>query len=174
MLEQWKTLHDFPDYAVSSFGRVRRKTPGNGHGIIPRKILKQHKLPHLDYLYVHLYKNKKPHSRSVHRLVAIAFLGLKPSQYQVDHKDFNGMNNTLTNLRWLSASQNRLHSLCAGRVPHGQGHWNARLTTPQIRFIRSQSIPRRYATYRMLAKRYGVSMFTIRAIVYRQRWKHLS
>jgi len=61
-----------------------------------------------------------------------------------------------------------------GRGVHYQGasHGRAVLTEKQVRFIRRRHIPqdRRYGT-EALARRYGVSSFTIYAILKRLTWK---
>lgn len=53
------------------------------------------------------YKNKK-YSRSQHKLLAEAFIN-NPNNYEyVHHKDGNRLNNTISNLEWVSASINNL------------------------------------------------------------------
>jgi hypothetical protein len=52
MIEQWKTIEEFPNYQVSDYGRVRRVTNGRGHTKAGR-ILKP--FPKKEYLYVRLY-----------------------------------------------------------------------------------------------------------------------
>ena len=60
------------------------------------------------YHYVHLVVNKKKETKYVHRLVGEIFLE-NPNKYpQIDHKDGNKLNNSVDNLRWVTASQNRL------------------------------------------------------------------
>ena len=52
----------------------------------------------------------------VHRVVANAFLGPPPSEdaWQVHHKDGNPSNNSLTNLEYVTGSQNQRHSYASG------------------------------------------------------------
>lgn len=99
--ECWKMLKEFPDYWVSSFGRIlsRRK--------IPEKILVQTKNKD-GYLTVILYdeKGNQKHFLS-HRLVALAFLG--ESKMEVNHKDKNKENNNIGNLEYCTRLENCLH-----------------------------------------------------------------
>ena len=45
----------------------------------------------------------------IHRLVAMAFLGIEQDKY-VNHKDGNKQNNCLANLEWVTPRENALHS----------------------------------------------------------------
>lgn len=68
--------------------------------------------------YVVTFKiNKKTVSRYVHRLVAQAFVKNKDNKPQVNHKDSNKLNNSVTNLEWVTQLENNLHSIKAGVRP---------------------------------------------------------
>lgn len=58
------------------------------------------------YLTVGLWKNGKAKTRSIHRLVAIAFIPNPNNLDTVNHKDFNRHNNNVENLEWMSLSDN--------------------------------------------------------------------
>lgn len=51
--------------------------------------------------------------KSVHRLVLLAYLG--DSKEEVNHKDFNKLNNHLNNLEYVTKAQNMHHAKLAGR-----------------------------------------------------------
>lgn len=54
-----------------------------------------------------LWKDKKPHSHLVSRLIATTFIkNLLYSDYTVNHKDGNPLNNSADNLEWLSRADN--------------------------------------------------------------------
>jgi len=58
------------------------------------------------YLRVKLYREPKRVWRRVHRMVAESFLGVAPSNYTVDHRDFNKRNNAVDNLQWVTREEN--------------------------------------------------------------------
>lgn len=58
------------------------------------------------YRYVNFRWNHKQKNKSVHRLVAEAFLPNPDNLPYVHHKDGNRLNNCLENLEWVSAAEN--------------------------------------------------------------------
>ena len=66
------------------------------------------------YPFVCLCKDSKIVQKTVHRLVAEAYLPNPDNLPQVNHKDSNKENNNLSNLEWCTASQNKKHSWDAG------------------------------------------------------------
>ena len=88
-LEQWRLISEFPNYMVSSCGRVmnirrfRVLRPLNNRG---------------EYLFVDLYSNVKTSHKKIHRLVADAFILNSTNLSYVNHKDKNKLNNQLSNL----------------------------------------------------------------------------
>jgi hypothetical protein len=97
----WKPIKGFEDYQISNFGRVKSFKKVN------EKILK----PGIDgagYLSVVLSKNKKAKTKTIHQLVACAFLGHKICGHTlvVNHIDFNKLNNNLLNLEIITQREN--------------------------------------------------------------------
>jgi hypothetical protein len=103
--EEWKAIEDYEGlYEVSNFGRVRRLS-GKVLSPIPRRTSK-----HVSYAQVGLSKQGVSHSTHVHRLVASAFIPNPDNKPQVNHKDGDGLNNTVANLEWATQSENTLHA----------------------------------------------------------------
>ncbi len=101
MQEIWKDIEGFDGrYQISSWGNVRNL---NGDIIKPFENEK-------GYLKVGLTKDGKCHKKRINRLVAIAFI---PNPYelpQVNHKDGNKKNNSITNLEWSTDELNKKHA----------------------------------------------------------------
>lgn len=106
MAEMWKSIAGYERlYEVSDFGNVRNVSTGY--------ILK----PQADkagYCRVNLYKDKKMTHKSVHRLVAAAFIPNMLSKPEVNHKDGNKANNAAVNLEWVTPKENIKHSIASG------------------------------------------------------------
>ena len=99
--EIWKTISDYPNFEVSDSGRVRRigaekclAPIANSNG----------------YLLVHLYKVGGPKIIRIHRLVALAFVANPDNKMFVDHINRVKTDNRVSNLRWATASENRVNS----------------------------------------------------------------
>ena len=117
--KEWKWItdefRDVPDYEgfyqVSTFGRVKSLARKVVHleTMLYRKerILKANL--NYNYLKVVLYKNGKPKTFTIHALISMAFLGHKPdgtNRYVVDHKDYNKLNNHVSNLQIITNREN--------------------------------------------------------------------
>ena len=96
-LEQWRSVDEFPKYMVSSCGRVMN--------ITTFRVLKP-RITSRGYLYVSLYSNGVESFKTIHRLVAKAFILNLTDLPCVDHKDRNEQNNHLSNLRWCTRKEN--------------------------------------------------------------------
>jgi len=88
-------------YKVSNFGNVKSLIGNN------EKILKLCKNGG-GYSTVNLHINSIMKTRTVHQLVAGAFLNHKPSRYElvINHKDFNRSNNNVNNLEIVTTREN--------------------------------------------------------------------
>ena len=100
--EHWKVIDEFPDYEVSDKGRIRRLTPKK-HTYKGR--IKKTYINNAGYECVFFYKDKG-YTRTVHRLVAIAFLPKQEGCNEINHKDENKLNNTVENLEWCTHKYN--------------------------------------------------------------------
>ena len=93
-MEEWAEIKDYPSYMISSFGRVK--------GI--SKILNPY-ISVRGYYVVNLYKDKKPKTVYVHRLIGDAFISNPENKYSINHKDGNKINNNLSNLEWATHAE---------------------------------------------------------------------
>lgn len=98
ILEIWKDIKGFENkYQVSNLGNIRSK-----NGVLKKQINKTN-----GYEYVGLVDdNSKTNTKSVHRIVAEAFID-NPNNYPcVNHKDEIRNNNNYINLEWCTYSYN--------------------------------------------------------------------
>lgn len=110
-MELWKTVPDYPNYEVSSNGRVRNK--------VTNRMLKPSNVR--GYHRVVLCDETGHYPKSVHRLVADTFYDGDHSGLEVNHIDGNKSNNFIANLEWCTSGENRKHAFETGlQTPPGR------------------------------------------------------
>ena len=119
LFEEWRDVRGYEGlYQVSNLGRVRSmgRYVKNKHGMrwVPQKI-KALTLNQQGYVQIKLYKNNKPTSKYVHRLVGEAFVPNPYNLPEIDHIDCVKTNNIPSNLRWVDRSGNSLNSITRKR-----------------------------------------------------------
>lgn len=104
----WKDVKGYEGlYQVSDTGKVKSLIQHKNRG--PRVL--SDCVGSNGYPVVVLCKNGKKTSRTVHRLVATAFIQ-NPDKYPcINHKDENKTNNSVSNLEWCSYRYNGLYGL---------------------------------------------------------------
>ena len=126
-MSNWAQICDFPDYAVSSDGRIMRiTTEANTQ---PGRILIPSSCGKSRYLAVLLYRNGERKLCTVHRLVAKAFVPNPHDKPQVNHCNGKRFDNHSSNLEWVTASENRKHAFRTGlQTPvRGESHGGHRI-----------------------------------------------
>lgn len=170
LAEEWRIIKGFPDYAVSNHGRVRRETVAKVHNTYPGRILKQ-RLRKEGYFSVSVsnIKTRKSKSFLVHVLVALEFIGDRPTpDHQVAHWDGDEGNNFVDNLRWATPEENRKDMERHGTKVFGLIAWNKRITDDQVREIRK--LRTTGLTYDNIADLYNISgAFAYRLCVFQRR-----
>jgi hypothetical protein len=105
----------------------------------------------------------------VHRLVCEAFHGPPPSPaHLVAHRDGNRQNNRAGNLRWATHIENESDKRAHGRTSQGERHGAAKLSVALVREARR--LRRDGASWRFLARRFGVAKRTIQTAVTGETW----
>ncbi len=176
MQEVWLPVVGFEGlYDVSSWGRVKslaRKDADGGRRIAER-ILKP--APNKGgYLLVALHKNKKQYGRLVHRLVAEAFIGPRPTGLQVCHGIGGKADNSLANLRYGTAAENAADKLRDGTAPRGERQGQAVLTSEQVLEARALSGAGPKGTLARLAREWGVPYSCLQAAASGRNWAWLT
>lgn len=165
----WRTVPGYPAYEVSVDGLVRRC-----QGFRCRRahrVLVPFVRPN-GYAQILLYQGGKRRRFGVHQLVALAFLGPKPSpQHEVAHLDGQRLNNHVSNLAWLLHSENERHKDLHGTRLRGSQIGNAKLTEAQVVLIRQAlAVGIRQCA---LAQTYCVSDSTVSLIARGKTWRHV-
>ena len=100
--ERFAPIEGFPDYQITSHGRVFSLKSGEFKELKSRKIRN-------DYIRVALSKNGEKYYRYVHRLVAQTFIPNPDNKPCINHIDENKTNNHVSNLEWVTAKENMNH-----------------------------------------------------------------
>lgn len=178
--EIWKDSPVYPDrYEVSNLGRVRSKTflkkTRNAHGDLsfwtkPR-ILKQW-YDSSGYLQIEFKRDGIRRMLKVHRLVALVFCEGYSKDKQVNHKDSIRDNNIYTNLEWVTAQENVLHSYKEGLNSNkGSKHPRSLLTEKDVKVIRE--LKEQGLTNKQISEKYDVKTCTIQKITNGKLWRHV-
>jgi hypothetical protein len=176
-METWKTVPGWAGwYEVSDAGHVRslpRQSKANGApAVYSGRVLKACTLKN-GYLQVSLSRPGERRYAYVHRLVLEAFAGTAPAGMEVCHADGSRNNNSLSNLRYGTRSENARDRIAHGRGPDGvkvRGEKNGltHLTETDVRCIRGMP-----GTLKEIASHFGVHFGTIHNIKTGKTWGHV-
>lgn len=174
MIEVWKPVPGYEGvYSVSDLGRVRsesRKIPSKGGSFrTTAERIFDRKPAANGYYYVSLRRDGKTSHRTVHSLVAEAFIGPHPGKgFHICHNNGIRTDNRLANLRYDTEAANHADTIKHGTSTRGEKHPDAKLTEediPEIRKLRSNG-----ATLTEIGNRYGVSAGAIGHVVNGETW----
>lgn len=167
--ECYRVVPGYPDYLISDSGNVVRATFTTNRKGKPGDVIKS-KIAQNGYSRVHLWNDGVCSVFSVHRLVALAFLGT-PNRItdEIRHLDGNRRNNHFTNLAWATRSENHADKIIHQTAQRGEKNPNGKLTEKQVIEIKSR-LP---CNLSQLAREFGVSHPTISAIANGRTWKHV-
>lgn len=166
MKEKWKDIKGYEGaYQVSNTGKIRsldrmvnNKRTGKmfSKGVVKKIFLNNHGYP-----IIPLVTDGRRRTKSVHRLVAIAFISNPKNKKEVNHKDLDKENNHVSNLEWMTKSENMKHAYDNGALtPFNR---NIKLSVPDVAYIRLNcKDPKEYSYY---AKTFNVSRVTIWQVV---------
>lgn len=177
--EIWKDILDYPGYQVSNMGRVKSLVRAYRR---TEKVLKCSPNTR-GYMLVQLYAGDGSRkSLLVHRLVMLTF---QPNQVMeeldVNHKDLNITNNSISNLEWVTHKENVEHYWNNPNIderlptPAGEAHHLAVLSDQLVIELRRrwEEVKDVYGQRTKLAREFGIAESTARLITDGKTWKHL-
>lgn len=169
-MAEWRAVPDWPEYQVSDDGRVRRVKAGGGATV--GRILTPWMQKAGGYPAVALYRNNIRFSTTIHRLVALAFIGPQPSpKHLVAHWDDDPTNNAPGNLRWATQTENMRDADRNGFNNRGERNGMAKLDSVCVMAIRKMVKMRIPVDH--IADGFGIVAATVRDIQSGNRWAHL-
>lgn len=177
MIEEWKPVKDFElFYEVSDKGRVRSLDRVDSMNRHKKGVLKSPCNNGRGYMCVNLKAHGKQKQKSIHRLVAEAFIPNPDNLPEVNHKDGNKANNCVDNLEWCTASHNKKHAFRTGLNKQRKGLNNPhhKLSKEAVLHIREKAKPydKNYS-YAKLAKKFNVSEPTIKKVAWGESYVSL-
>lgn len=106
-MEIWKDVEGYEGlYQVNQFGEVKSLPKQIGLGYMTKEKILKPRLQNSGYLTVNLSKDGKSLNKTVHRLVAKAFIPNPERLPEIDHIDGDKTNNVVENLQWISHTEN--------------------------------------------------------------------
>jgi hypothetical protein len=165
MTEEWREVPGWEGfYAVSSIGRVKRLAGSpkciKDRILVPVSVRK-------GYQTVVLTKpGNKPIRKTLHALVALSFLGERPTdKHEVNHLNGIKTDNRVENLQWVTRSENIKHAFDTGLKPAlcGSNAPSAKLSETQVKEI--IALHAQGKKIRELVKMFPVGDYAIRQIV---------
>lgn len=162
--EIWKEVENYPDYDIRSYGRVKSYKRSNGR-------LMSLSSDGQGYLKVNFDIGGKNKSIKVHRLVASAFLKEVKGKNYVNHKDGNKKNNHISNLEWVTPSENTRHAFDNGLnvARKCEDHPLAKLRKDDVLEIRQ--LAKCNVPVKSIASRFDISDNHTRQIIKEEAWK---
>lgn len=181
-VEIWKDVEGYEgSYQVSSFGRVRgvdRLISYIARGGTPAVRLQRGKVLKTSvgtsgYETYHMYDVERDRQTlMVHRIVAKTFIPLVAGNDFVNHKDGDKLNNHISNLEWVTKSENTLHAIDTGLLlKRGEDSNLSKLTEVEVTEILSlRKYGRGKYTCRQIAARYKISTEYASEIARSDKW----
>lgn len=155
--EVWKPLPGYETkYLISNMGQLWS---------IKRKKVRRLRVNRYGYLTFSISEKVTHGTMTIHKAVMLTFVGVRPPDAQVNHKNGVKADNRLSNLEYCTLAENMRHRREV--LKHDKS-----LNEHAVKEIR-----RRYAeggiSQVQLAKEYGVSQPTISSTLKRAIWKHV-
>jgi len=179
MEENWKDIPGYEGYyQASTLGRVRSINRVTNALSKHRNAIKRHyrgsikkiTLKWNGYQQVTLARDGVHKRLLVHRLIALALISNPYNKPEINHIDGNKGNNIVSNIEWVTSSENQIHANNVLMVQVGENNPNSKFRDSEVRRIIDEY--KVIANYKILAKRYNVDPATIRKMVLRKTYRY--
>lgn len=124
------------------------------------------------YLKVLLRCNGQRYTRNIHRLIAINFIGNVGNLPCVNHIDGDKLNNSISNLEWVSYSRNAKHAYDNSLTKPATGESRSNLSNEDVMNIVDCKL--KGLTLKSISEKFGISPSTVSDIVLGRTWSHLT
>lgn len=117
--EIWKDVIGYEGvYIVSNHGNIKSlnrtvKHIKHGSKTIKGRVLKKTNTPY-GYYSVNLCVNNKRNKQRIHRLVGMSFIENTNNKPEINHKNGIKTDNNVSNLEWVTSSENQKHAFKIG------------------------------------------------------------
>lgn len=170
--EKWLPCPGFENsYEVSNYGKVRsidRYISGRS-GLVKGQLIHSD-LNQKGYPQLRLYKNNTKYVRNQHRLLTLAFIPNPNNLPQVNHIDGDKLNNHISNLEWISNSDNMSHAYKLGlRSSIGENNSNCKITDNQVTHIKLIYNTGKSSKY--ISEELDIKLHIVRQIISGKSWK---
>ena len=166
-METWKKIPNYDGFMASSFGRIktvkRLVDYGNRFCLRKERILKPHKSK-VGYYTVAPFQK----TTYVHQLIALAFIGQRPKNSVIDHKNGDYLDNRAENIRYVTQKENVDNAKTLGKLKTGENCSWSKLTVKQVLEIRQDKRP-----HLEIALQYKIARQSVSEIKTKKTWKHL-
>lgn len=171
--ETWKDIPGYESlYQASSLGRIRsldrKLVTKNGSIKIIKGLIKKPSIDKSNRFTIGLSKKGKRKSFTVHKIIALTFIGERPEGYEVCHIDGNSQNNELGNIRYDTHSQNEID-----RYRYGDKTPSGKLTIRDVLEVRNLYATGKYSQEE-LSRKFKVKQKSICYIVNRSSFSWLN
>jgi hypothetical protein len=147
---------------------------GSVYSKFRKKIISQ-RLDKDGYVRVNLYENSKNTTILVHRLVALAFIpNVDDTKKEVNHKDGVKTNNHISNLEWVTSSENQIHAFKIGLQKGQIGESNGYSKYKESDVVKVCAMLILGEPNKNIIKQTGYSRSFVEKIKYGECWTHIT
>ena len=173
-VEIWRDICGYTGkYQISNLGNVRSLDRFDSLNRFKSGSIRKISTEKDGYSYITLIgDNSKSKSFFIHRLVAMSFEIPGFDKIQINHIDGDKSNNKISNLEWVTASENSIHALKLGLRKSGEDHPLSKLSNAQV--LEIPNLLKIGYSLKKISILYNVSYSTIKNISRKHKWKYLN